>query len=58
MSLGQSLADSHPQCPEILGAQVGIIDPASVLGATGLTRLACAVKVQPCANLSTNGFTR
>jgi len=40
MSQGQGLADAHAQSPQILGAKAGIIDPAGVLGATGLGRLA------------------
>src|SRR5208283_1071115 len=40
MSQGQGLADAHAQSPQILGAKAGTIDPAGVLGATGLGRLA------------------
>ena len=40
MSQGQGLADPHPQGPEILRAEAGVIDPAGVLGAAGLGRLA------------------
>ena len=40
MSQGQGLADAHAQSPQILGAKAGVIDPAGVLGATGLGCLA------------------
>jgi len=51
MCLGKCLADPRPQGPEVLGAKPRVVDPARILGASRLGRLAGAGQGERLANL-------
>src|SRR3954447_20884610 len=52
MRLGKRLAYTRSQGPEVLGAKPGIVDPAGILGASRLGRLAGTGQGKRFSNLS------